>query len=315
MPRKENKNKVYQKFQEFIPKFKNIIVSDIKDLPADVVHKIRHEFIQLGQTECLGGKASVMAKAIHDYLEENKPLPKGCSKKTFEELADTMVHVQILVIFSNKELGDITNIVSKYIIPKQAKPGQHSPIEIIIPAGPTGMDSSQIELFQALKIPTKVARNQLEITSATKILSVGQKITLTEINLMKKFNIKPYNHMVKIKKIILNGNLYGEEILKITDDYMKKKLEDGIKNVLGFSLGSGVIIPESAPHSVMNAFRNICAFSLGTGVETQYTKAAAAAPKKEEPKQDKKKEEPKEEKKKEEPKEEDDEDVDFDGLF
>ena len=54
---------------------------------------------------------------------------------------------------------------------------------------------------------------------------------------------------MKIKKLLLNGKCYGEEILKITDDYMKTKLEQGIKNILGFSLASHVPTPASAPQN------------------------------------------------------------------
>lgn len=227
-----------------------------------------------------------------------------------------MPGIHLLLIFTNKDLGDISAITGKYVIEKQAKPGQISPVEIIIPAGPTGMDSSQIDYFQALKIPTKVMRNQLEITTATKILVPGQKITLSEINLMKKFNIRPYKHNMKIKKVLLNGQVYGEEILKVTDDYMKTKLEQGIKNILGFSLGAHIPTEAAAPHIIANAFKNICALSLGTNVLIDATKNMKEAPK-EAPKKKKEEEKPKkEEKKKEEkPPEEEEDDIDLGGLF
>ena len=229
-------------------------------------------------------------------------LPKHLPEKALEDFVEAMPGIHLLVIFTNKDIAEISNITAKYIIEKQAKPGQISPVEIIIPAGPTGMDSSQIDYFQALKIPTKVMRNQLEITTATKILTVGQKITLSEINLMKKFNIKPYKHQMKIKKLLLNGKLYGEEILKVTNDYMKTKLEQGIKNVLGFSLAAHIPTQASAPHMISNAFRNICALSLGTNVLIDATKNMKDAPK----------EAPKKEEK---PPEEDEEDIDLGGLF
>jgi len=80
-----------------------------------------------------------------------------------------------MIIFTNQDLGKITDITSKFLVEKQAKVGAVSPIEVTLQAGSTGMDSSQIEYFQALKIPTKVIKNQLEIITATKILIVGQK--------------------------------------------------------------------------------------------------------------------------------------------
>ena len=116
---------------------------------------------------------------------------------------------------------------------------------------------------------------------------------------------------MKIKKLLLNGKCYGEEILKITDDYMKTKLEQGIKNILGFSLAAHVPTPASAPHVISNAFRNICALSLGTNVLIDATKGMKEAPK-EAPK---KVEKPKEAPKKEEKPPEDEDDFDIGGLF
>lgn len=315
MTTKEHKKKVYEKTLELFPKYKNVFVADVKEIAANYIQKIRHELVKLGSTDTLCGKTTVIQKAIKDYIEKNdKKLPKHLPKDNLKALSDAMPGLHLLLVFSNKDVGEVNAVLSKYLIEKQAKPGQHSPIEVIIPAGPTGMDSSQIDFFQALKIPTKVSRNQLEITTATKILVPGQKITLSEINIMKKFNIKPYKHTVKIKKMLLNGKLYGEEILKVTDDYMKAKLEQGIKNILGFSLGTGITTAASAPSVVANAFRNICALSLATNVLFEATKnmanAAAAAPKKEEKKEEKKKEE-----KKKEPEPEEDDDMDLGGLF
>ena len=309
MPKKDNKVHVYEKTQEFFKKYKNIVIADVKDISTDKIQKIRHEIVSLGETETLCGKTTVIAKSLHDMIKDGKgKLPKHLPQKQLEDFIEAMPGIHLLLIFTNKDIAEISNITNKYIIEKQAKPGQFSPVEIIIPAGPTGMDSSQIDYFQALKIPTKVMRNQLEITTATKILTVGQKITLSEINLMKKFNIKPYKHQMKIKKLLLNGKLYGEEILKVTDDYMKTKLEQGIKNILGFSLASHVPTQASAHHVVANAFRNICALSLGTNVLIEATKNMKDAPK-EAPK---KKEEPKKEEK---PPEDEEEDIDLGGLF
>ena len=315
MPKKDNKVHVYNKTQEFFKKYKNIVIADVKDISTDKIQKIRHEIISLGETETLCGKTTVIQKAIHDMKEAAKgDLPKHLPEKALEDFVEAMPGIHLLVIFTNKDIAEISNITAKYIIEKQAKPGQISPVEIIIPAGPTGMDSSQIDYFQALKIPTKVMRNQLEITTATKILTVGQKITLSEINLMKKFNIKPYKHQMKIKKLLLNGKLYGEEILKVTDDYMKTKLEQGIKNILGFSLAAHVPTQASAPHVISNAFRNICALSLGTNVLIDATKNMKDAPK-EAPKKEEKPKKEEAPKKEEKPPEEDEEDIDLGGLF
>lgn len=238
-----------------------------------------------------------MTKAMTEYLGK-KDFASHHTKEGLQGVIDKISNMQTLIIFTNEELGKITEITSKFLVEKQAKSGAISPIEVTIPAGPTGMDSSQIEYFQALKIPTKVIKNQLEIVSATKILTIGQKITLSEINLMKKFNIKPYKHYVQIMHIYMNGKLYDSAILKITPEYMKEKLQAGIRNVAAFSLATNISNKASAPHVISQAFRNIIGLSLACGIEIAQAKnllAAASAPAKEEPKKEAKKEEKKKE--------------------
>jgi len=67
------------------------------------------------------------------------------------------------------------------------------------------MDSSQVDYFKALKIPINFIRNQLEVTTATKNITVGQKINLSEINLKKILKIKPYPllHMFPYKPMLI----------------------------------------------------------------------------------------------------------------
>jgi large subunit ribosomal protein LP0 len=238
-----------------------------------------------------------MTRAIKEYIS-GKNFASHHTKEGLQGVEDVIHNMQTLLIFTNEELAKITEITSKFMVEKQAKTGAISPIEVTLNAGPTGMDSSQIEYFQALKIPTKVIKNQLEIVSSTKILTIGQKITMSEINLMKKFNIKPYKHFVQIQHIYMNGKLYDSGILKITPDYMKEKLQQGIRNVAAFSIGANIPTKASAPHVISNAFRNILGLSLSTGVEIAQAKnllAASSAPAKEETKKEAKKEEKKKE--------------------
>jgi len=83
-------------------------------------------------------------------------LPKFHQLDGLKSLVDAVANIHTMIIFTNNDLSKVTTITNKYQITKDAKVGNISPIEVILKAGPTGMDSSLIELFQALKIQTKV---------------------------------------------------------------------------------------------------------------------------------------------------------------
>lgn len=50
------KYKTFEKISQFIPQFKQVILCEIKDLPADMIHKIRKQLRDLN-TEVVCGKA------------------------------------------------------------------------------------------------------------------------------------------------------------------------------------------------------------------------------------------------------------------
>ena len=151
----EKKESVWKKIHDNLNKYKNVMVCQIKDLPANIVHKIR-KLLRGINSEAVCGKSTVMSKSILAYAEETKKLPPHFTKEILTELSQKLAGLQNMLIFTNNSLDEITKITNQFIIEKQAKPGQLSPIEVLIPAGPTGMDANQIEYFQALKIPTKV---------------------------------------------------------------------------------------------------------------------------------------------------------------
>lgn len=315
--RADYKVKVYSKINDFLNKYTTTILCDIKDMPANNIHKMRKQLRQI-DSEALCGKSTVMEVAIQKYCQGK--LPAHHNKEKLLAFANLLAGHQLCLIFTNRDLGEITKITEVYKVDKQSKVGALSPVEIILPAGPTGMDASQVEYFQNLRIQTKVVRNQLDIINPTKILVVGQKITLSEINLMNKFNIKPFKHRIELLHILLNGNIYDSGILAINSEVMEKAVLKGIQNIAAFGLSTGISNKASAPHSIARAFQNILGLSLGADIEISQAKglkAAVAAPVAAPEKKEEKKPEPKKEapKKKEPEPEPEDEDVGFGGLF
>ena len=191
--RAKKKVTVYTKMTDFVKKFNTVVVCDIKDMPANNIHKMRKQLRTI-ESEVLCGKSSVMDVALGKL--DKKKLPSHFTPELVDEFRGLLPNRQLCLIFTNKDLGEITKITDQFKLEKQAKVGSSSPIEVIIPAGPTGMDASQVEFFQQVRIQTKVVKNQLDIISDSRILVVGQKITLSEINLMNKFNIKPFKHKI-----------------------------------------------------------------------------------------------------------------------
>lgn len=55
MPKQESKEKIFEKIQEYLGSYKELLVCEIKDLPADIIHKIR-KLLRAINSEVLCGK-------------------------------------------------------------------------------------------------------------------------------------------------------------------------------------------------------------------------------------------------------------------
>ena len=100
MPKSENKLKIWAKVHEYLKKYKNIFVCQIKDLPADIVHKIR-KLLRGVKSEAVCGKSTVIGKSIDDFIEKNPKLPNHLNKELLDEIKDSLAGLQVMIIFSN----------------------------------------------------------------------------------------------------------------------------------------------------------------------------------------------------------------------
>jgi len=66
-------------------------------------------------------------------------------------------------------------------VPAPARVGAISPVNVIVPAGPTGCDPGQTSFFQVLQIATKITKGQIEITTPVELLKLGDKVRRTTI--------------------------------------------------------------------------------------------------------------------------------------
>jgi len=188
----------------------------------------------------------------------------------------------------------------------------------------TGLEPTQTSFFQALNIPTKIAKGQIEIIQDITLLVEGQRVGASEANLLAKLNIKPFSYGLSLSQVYDNGSLYSHTVLDLSESDLLAKFHSGVRNIASLGLQIGYPTVASLPHSIARGYKNVLSVSLAT--EYTFDKAqklkdylknpsafAAAAPAPA-PAKGGAKEAPKKEPVKEEKKAESDEDMGF-GLF
>ncbi len=172
---------------------------------------------------------------------------------------------KVALIFCDAPVFTLKTKIEANKIPTEARVGVVSPVDFAVPAGPTGLDPSQINFFHALNISTKIVKGQIEITKDFRVCTIGKKIKASEAALLKKLNLRPFEYGMKISSCYESGAILPNEVINIDPASLLVKLQAGIKNLAGLSLEAGYPIEATVPLIIANSFKNIAALSLESG--------------------------------------------------
>jgi large subunit ribosomal protein LP0 len=161
------------------------------------------------------------------------------------------------VIFSNGDLTKIKETIDAESREAPAKAGTFAPLEVWIRAGSTGLDPKQTAFFQALNIPTKIVKTQIEIQNDKMVIAKGQKVELTHCALLEKLNIRPFKYKMEVAKVFDNGQIFPAEVLDITSADIIKSMNGAIRNIAAFGMATGYVTAPAAAHMMANAFQNM----------------------------------------------------------
>lgn len=116
-----------------------------------------------------------------------------------------LVKLNIGFVFCRAEPSEVRDIIAQHKVPAPARQGVVAPVDVFIPAGPTGMDPGSTSFFQALGIATKIVKGQIEIQSQVHLIKQGEKVSASASTLLHKLNIKPFEYGLKVEHIYDNG--------------------------------------------------------------------------------------------------------------
>jgi len=169
------------------------------------------------------------------------------------------------------ETVDIAELRDKIINDKvqtQVKAGVIAPSNVVIPAGPTGQDPSQTSFFQALDIPTKINRGQIEIVDDVKLVNKDEKVGRSAAELLVMLDIKPFYYGIGVNSIYDRGNVYSSEVLDITEDDVAKAFSRSVREAATLCLALDFPTAISIPHDILDAYKNMLAIGLNCGSYT-----------------------------------------------
>jgi len=213
-----------------------------------------------GKAEILMGKNTLMRKVLKEFLEAN---PGHFYANIEPKLAGN-----IGFVFTNGDLPKIRDLILANRVPAPARVGAVSPVDVVVPAGPTGCDPGQTSFFQVLQIPTKIVKGQIEITNLVNLIKTGDKVGSSEAALLQKLNIRPFSYGLAIDCVFDRGSIFSVKVLDIDEAYLTSRFSEAVQKIAAISLQIGYPTQASIPHSIGNAFKSLIAVTVNLDTYT-----------------------------------------------
>ena len=208
-----------------------------------------------GVAEILMGKNTLMKKVLKEFLAANPG-------HFYSNIAHKMSG-NVGFVFTNSDLPKVRDLILANRVPAPARVGAISPVDVVVPAGPTGVDPGQTSFFQVLQIPTKIVKGQIEITNPVNLIKKGDKVGSSESALLSKLNIKPFSYGLIIDCVFDHGSIFSVDVLDIDEAYLSARFMDAVGRVAAISLVLGYPTQASLPHSIAAAFKHLVAITVG----------------------------------------------------
>ncbi|SGZ57112.1 CIC11C00000001407 [Sungouiella intermedia] len=249
---RDKKIQYFAKLKELLTDYKSIFIVGVDNVSSQQMHEVRKTL--RGEAVVLMGKNTMVRRAIRGFLSE---LPE------YEKLLP-YVKGNVGFIFTNADLKDIREVIVSNVVAAPARAGAVAPKDVWVPAGNTGMEPGKTSFFQALGVPTKIARGTIEIVSDVKVVEANNKVGPSEASLLNLLNISPFTYGLTVVQVYDNGQVFPPSILDITDDELVGHFVSAINTIASISLAAGYPTLPSVGHSVVNHYKNVLALSIAT---------------------------------------------------
>jgi len=252
---RSEKEVYFVKLKELIAKYPSIFLVNVDNVGSNQMHQIRVAL--RGKAVVLMGKNTMVRRALRTILSEYPQL----------ERLLPYVRGNIGFVFTSGDLKEVRDLITANKVAAPARAGALAPKDVTVPAGNTGMEPGKTSFFQALQIPTKIARGTIEIVADIKVVTAGTRVGTSEATLLNMLNISPFTYGMTVVQIYDNGNIFSPDVLDVDEKELIDRFLSGIKSIAAISLALQYPTIVSIMHSLVNAYKNLIAVSL----ETEYT--------------------------------------------
>ncbi|AET40547.1 60S ribosomal protein uL10 Ecym_6159 [Eremothecium cymbalariae DBVPG len=249
---REKKAEYFSKLRDYLEEYKSVFIVGVDNVSSQQMHEVRKAL--RGRAVVLMGKNTMVRRAVRglisDFPDYEKLLP--------------FVKGNVGFVFTNDPLSEIKDVIISNKVAAPARPGAIAPEDIWVRAVNTGMEPGKTSFFQALGVPTKIARGTIEITSDVNVVQAGKKVGASEASLLNLLNISPFTYGLTVVQVYDNGQVFPSTILDITDEELVSHFVTAVNTIATISLAIGYPTLPAVGHNLINNYKNLLAVAIAS---------------------------------------------------
>jgi len=268
----QRKRDIVTKLCESFSNYKQVAVVALDNVSTNQIHKAR-AILSEGEHkgDMIIGKNTLIKKALKFMTEKPDP-----SSQDYEDhrqwnqnpklkALEPLMKLNVGLIFSEEPYMDLRAKIEAEKIKMPARTGVLAPCDVVVPAGPTGIEVGKIDLFHKLNFQCKTVKSAIEVVKELKIISKGEKVGEGATQMCKILQIVPFEYSLTFQYVYLDGVILDQEIIEMPSDVITNKFKDFAGYLTALSMGANIPNALSVPQFIANGFKTMLAIGSESG--------------------------------------------------
>jgi len=248
-----------EEIRRLLHEYKGLGVANLQKVRAAQLQEMKRKLKDMANVRVI--KNTLMKRAVAE-----------CKDKSGLERLEPLLNGPNIFLFTNLNPFKLSLLLEKGRVRTTAKAGDVAAIDVIVPAGNTGLPPGPIiSQLGSVGLPTRIEAGSVWVNRDTLVAKKGDVIDARLAGVLSKLGIKPVEVGLILKAVYEDGLLITDEQLHLDLDGFRKSLVETWSNALNLSLNLGYPTPENISLLLQTAQRKAFNLALNAGVPTKET--------------------------------------------
>ena len=207
-------------------------IVSFRGVPSGQMQKIRRDFKDI----------AVIKVSKNTLIEKAVKALGGDYEKVLDYLGD-----QVAIVATELNPFRLYKKLEETKVPSPLKPGQISPVDVVVEKGPTSFPPGPIigEL-QAGGIPAAIEKGKIVIKETVTVVKAGEVVRPEVARALELLEIKPIKIGLDVRMVYEKGLIFTPDTLAIDVEKVAEDFATAYRNAINLAVNAAYVTPETA---------------------------------------------------------------------